>query len=68
MRADTLRGEVGALEIERGGGGGGLAPEIEFFGPLEMARADRRVPSGAQKMEKNGKTEQTEVRCYRYFK
>jgi hypothetical protein len=40
MRADTLRGEVV----------GGLALEISsFVGPCEMARADRRVPLGAQK-------------------
>ncbi len=40
MRADTLRGEVV----------GGLALEISsFVGPCEMARADTRVPLGAQK-------------------
>jgi hypothetical protein len=40
MRADTLRGELV----------GGLALEISsFVGPCEMARADRRVPFGAQK-------------------
>jgi hypothetical protein len=39
MRADTLRGGVV----------GGLALEISsFVGPCEMARADRRVPLGAQ--------------------
>ncbi len=44
MRADTLRGEVG---------GEGFAGNQEFFGPLEMARADRRVPFGAQKNQIN---------------
>ncbi len=40
LRADTLRGEVV----------GGLALEISsFVGHCEMARADRRVPLGAQK-------------------
>jgi hypothetical protein len=42
MRADTLCGEVG---------GGGLELEIESFGPLEIARADRRVPFGVKKLE-----------------
>jgi hypothetical protein len=43
MRADPLRGERG---------GGGLALEIEsFLSPYEMARADRRVPFGAQRTQ-----------------
>jgi hypothetical protein len=37
MRADRLRGEVGALEIK------------SFVGPYEIARADRRVLFGANK-------------------
>ncbi len=49
MRADTLRGEVV----------GGLALESSsFVGPCEMARADRRVPLGAQRSRKVRKEQQ----------
>ncbi len=42
LRADTLCGEVGA---------GGWSWKSRVFGPLEIARADRRVPFGAKKLE-----------------
>ncbi len=50
MRADSLRGEVV----------GGLALEISsFVGPCEMARADRRVPLGADRQSSTSQSSES---------